>query len=98
MSQRTFHRGRALFLLGLFAAVLVSLSSSVAQKAVSTAQESTSNVLRGQAAYGDWRTDRPGVRRLITAGDLPKPYSTPSVDNGPKVVPQPEGAWPPHKE
>ncbi len=30
----------------------------------------------GPAAYGDWRTDAPGVRRLITAADLPPPFAT----------------------
>jgi glucose/arabinose dehydrogenase len=30
-----------------------------------------SPVLKGQAAFGDWRADKPGVRRLITAEDEP---------------------------
>lgn len=30
-----------------------------------------SQVLEGQAAFGDWKSDKPGVRRLITAQDLP---------------------------
>jgi len=51
-------------------------------------------VLKGDAAYGDWRTEHPGVRRLITAADLPKAYSTESARNIPKVVAQPDGAWP----
>jgi len=53
-----------------------------------------SPVLTGRAALGDWTTDAPGVRRLITATDLPAPYDTPSVDNGPKMVPRPNGALP----
>jgi glucose/arabinose dehydrogenase len=51
-------------------------------------------VLTGKDAFGDWSTDAPGVRRLIKVDDLPPPNDTPSVDNGPKVVPRPEGAWP----
>lgn len=51
-------------------------------------------VLKGTAAFGDWRADHPGVRRLITAADLPKPYASPSARNVPRIVPQPEGAWP----
>jgi glucose/arabinose dehydrogenase len=47
-----------------------------------------------QAAMGDWTTDAPGVRRLITADDLVPPYTTLSSDNGPKVVPRPAGASP----
>jgi len=51
-------------------------------------------VLTGNEALGDWTTDAPGVRRLITAADMPKPYDTESARNGPRVVPRPEGAWP----
>ena len=29
--------------------------------------------LTGPAAYGDWRTDAPGVMRKITPNDLPPP-------------------------
>jgi len=51
-------------------------------------------VLKGEAAFGDWRVDHPGVMRLITAADLPKPYASASARNQPRVVAQPEGAWP----
>jgi glucose/arabinose dehydrogenase len=51
-------------------------------------------VLTGRDALGDWTTDAPGVRRRITVDDLPRPYNTPSVDNGPRIVRRPEGAWP----
>ena len=33
-------------------------------------------VLRGHDAFGDFSTNRPGVRRLITVADLPAPYAT----------------------
>ena len=39
-------------------------------------------VLTGAAAYGDWRSDAPGVRRKITVADMPPPYATASVNNG----------------
>jgi glucose/arabinose dehydrogenase len=38
-------------------------------------------VRTGAAAFGDWRTDAPGVRRLITPADLPAPYATRSAAN-----------------
>src|SRR5947208_17120922 len=60
---------------------------------ITTAEEKAA-VLTGKAAMGDWTTDAPGVRRKITTADLPAPYSTPSVDNGPRMVRRPEGAWP----
>ena len=62
--------------------------------AVARAGEATGDLLKGVAAMGDWTTDAPGVRRLITIGDLPHPYATSSSDNGPHLVPQPAGAWP----
>ncbi len=51
-------------------------------------------VLKGTAAFGDWHADRPGIMRLIIAADLPKPYASPSARNIPRIVTQPEGAWP----
>jgi glucose/arabinose dehydrogenase len=38
-------------------------------------------VRTGAAAFGDWRTDGPGVRRLITPADLPAPFATKSTAN-----------------
>jgi glucose/arabinose dehydrogenase len=38
-------------------------------------------VRTGTAAFGDWRADEPGVRRLITPADLPAPYATRSTAN-----------------
>ena len=51
-------------------------------------------VLRGAAAFGDWRDDAPGVRRHITAQDLPKPYATQSASRSARVVDAPAGALP----
>jgi len=51
-----------------------------------------SKTLTGQAALGDWTTDAPGVRRLVTPAEMPATYDTKSTDNGPKVVPRPDGA------
>jgi len=51
-------------------------------------------VLQGRDALGDWTTDAPGVRRKITVADLAPPYETASANNGARVVPRPEGAWP----
>ena len=51
-------------------------------------------VLRGEAAFGDWHADKPGVRRLIKASDQPKPSVTQSASNGPDKVEMPAGARP----
>jgi glucose/arabinose dehydrogenase len=56
--------------------------------------DSSGKLLKGQGALGDWHSDAPGVRRLITPSDLPKPYATPSVDNEAHVVARLSDAWP----
>jgi glucose/arabinose dehydrogenase len=50
--------------------------------------------ITGQAAFADYTQQKPGVRRKITVADLPEPNPSESVDNGPTLVPRPEGAWP----
>jgi glucose/arabinose dehydrogenase len=58
-----------------------------------TVHAQDSNPLRtGQAAMSGWNTDAPGVRRKITVADLPPPYATESVDNGPDLIERPAGA------
>jgi len=47
--------------------------------------------LTGQAAYGDWRTDAPGVTRKITPADLPPDRATPGVALSQQVA-RPAGA------
>lgn len=51
-------------------------------------------LLSGKSALGDWTTDQPGVRRRLTLKDLPPPNQKESVENKPKEVRRPEGAWP----
>jgi glucose/arabinose dehydrogenase len=51
-------------------------------------------VITGQDAYADWSQQKPGTMRKITANDLPAPFATESVDNGPYVIPKPADAWP----
>jgi glucose/arabinose dehydrogenase len=51
-------------------------------------------VLTGQAAFTDASHEAPGIRRHLTAADLPEPKPNESVDNGPTLVPRPENAWP----
>ena len=72
-------------------AVPVVAASSPAQ---GPARPAAPAALTGAAAIGDWTTDAPGVRRKLTVADLPAPYATTSVDNGPKIVARPTGAMP----
>jgi len=52
----------------------------------------TNSILEGLAAYGDWTSDAVGVRRRITASDLPSPYVSNSAANAPAVVARPTNA------
>ncbi len=52
------------------------------------------DIRTGAAAYGDWTTDAPGVRRHIAPADLPAPYATPVKANPSSIAPRPEGALP----
>lgn len=49
------------------------------------ARPADAQTLTGASAYGDWHTDAPGVTRLITAQDLPAPFTTRSAVNGPVI-------------
>jgi len=73
--------------IGIWSAVLVGIAATAVfgQSFV---------VFTGTAAYGDWHSDAPGVRRKITPADMPPPYATASANNGPSVVAGPPGAWP----
>ena len=57
-------------------------------------------VLTGEAAFGTWEPDAPGIRRHITPQDLPPPShadndpEAPDFENMAEVVPAPEGAMP----
>jgi hypothetical protein len=48
--------------------------------------------LSGQAAYGDWRVDAPGVVRHITPADMPDRGASPIGVAPPSVVARPAGA------
>jgi glucose/arabinose dehydrogenase len=44
--------------------------------------------------FTDFRYEKPGATRKITAANLPQPYATHSAENGPEVVARPDNAWP----
>jgi glucose/arabinose dehydrogenase/mono/diheme cytochrome c family protein len=44
--------------------------------------------------FTDFRYEKPGTTRRITAKDLPQPYATQSADNAPKQVGRPNDVWP----
>jgi len=78
----------------MFAIQIAIWSAAFVGIAAIAAFGQSSPVLTGTAAYGDWRSDAPGVRRKIASTDVPPPYATPSVSNGPTVLARPADAWP----
>lgn len=62
--------------------IIVFAASGFAWHAVS---QERAAVLAGKAALGDWRDDKPGLRRRVTLDDLPPPYATTSARNPPSV-------------
>ena len=72
--------------------VLAALLASIGVAAAIA--QSRPEALKGSAAFGDWRGDKPGVRRHITPKDLPRPHASPSARNSSRVVKRPAGATP----
>jgi glucose/arabinose dehydrogenase len=66
----------------------------VAAAAARANDSDVKNVITGTAAFVSYKDEKPGTYRKITVNDLPAPYSTKGVSNGPRVVSMPEGAWP----
>src|SRR3974377_1284512 len=75
------------------AILLVGVASFFASGNARTEMNYEDNkVVVGAAAVGDWHNDTPGIRRLITARDLPE-----IGKDGPdyaEIVPRPAGAMP----
>ena len=47
-----------------------------------------------QSPFADYSQQKPGEHHKVTLADLPAPHPSEAVDNGPSVIPRPEGAWP----
>ncbi len=63
------------------------------------AMASDAQVRIGTAAFGDWRSDAPGVQRHITPADLPPPKSATEADSavvraGARIIERPANAAP----
>jgi glucose/arabinose dehydrogenase len=71
-----------------------SLLSLLPALTLYAASSHAATVLEGKTAFSDYTQQKPGVMHKITPADLPAPYATQSVDNGPKLIPRPAGAMP----
>lgn len=79
-------RSDVIAFLGTLKPAAAALAPQAAPAAPSAAPALPGKLLEGKAAFGDYRTDAPGVRRHITVDALPAPYETPSARNQSKVV------------
>jgi glucose/arabinose dehydrogenase len=71
---------------------VVAIFCLASSTSVALAQDRTALV--GPAAYGDWRSDAPGVRRKLTPADMPAPLATQPVANPSRAIARPDGALP----
>ena len=72
----------------LFSLAVLACFSSAA------ASPSWADTRLGVAAYGDWRSDAPGVRRKLTSADMPPPLASAPAANLSQIAPRPAGAAP----
>jgi len=78
--------------LSRFAALPLIVAFATAGFAAETAGDGALRI--GAAAFGDWRTDKPGVRRMIRPEDMPGAMAEPSASNSPDKAQMPAGAKP----
>jgi glucose/arabinose dehydrogenase len=71
--------------------LLCAAASAAAISLPLLAYAQSGNVLIGKAAYNDWQSEAPGVRRLIKPEDMPPPFASESVRNRVQVVVEPAG-------
>src|SRR5262245_61028967 len=74
------------------AAVSAVFMTYMLAPAVFAQTDSLGELLVGKAAFGDWRTDAPLIRRKIT--ELPPPFATRAASNPPRVIAKPASAVP----
>src|SRR5205807_5795342 len=75
-------------------AVIVLSLGAYCLFAATAARPKAGNIITGKAAFADYTQQKPGAFRKITVADLPQPFETESVDNGPARADRPADAWP----
>ena len=68
------------------------LAAALAALPAAAVAQDGAPVRTGTAAFGDWRSDAPGVWRKIEVQVLPAPFATPSARNTSAVSSRPAGA------
>jgi glucose/arabinose dehydrogenase/mono/diheme cytochrome c family protein len=60
----------------------------------SISKNAVDNAPAPAAPFTDYRYEKPGLMHKILPQDLPAPFQGTIAENGPNVVPRPQGAWP----
>jgi glucose/arabinose dehydrogenase len=68
------------------AVIAATVAAIVSLPAIPLFAQTDAGLVVGTDAFGDWRTDRPGMRRLIRPQDLPAPDLAQSVRNVVRTV------------
>ena len=71
-----------------------AIVSSIAILAATGVLAAEFSLKKGEAAFGSWQDDKPGVTRLIVPEDLQAPDESKSADNSADPIKMPEGAKP----
>jgi glucose/arabinose dehydrogenase len=84
------------FYWGVLAVLFAAFIITVMYRAATSAREARflAVPIDNKSPFTDFRGESPGKIHHITPADLPQPYATASVDNGPHVVSKPSNAWP----
>lgn len=75
-------------------AIFVILIAACFLLAATFAGSKAPNVITGKEALADYTQQKPGTFRKVTLADLPEPFASESVDNGPSETARPSDAWP----
>jgi glucose/arabinose dehydrogenase len=70
------------------------VTAAACLSAWAAAAQPDGTLLTGEAAFGDWRGDAPGIRRLIRPEDLPVPGASRSAASGAGITGRPRDARP----
>src|SRR5512133_2255745 len=91
-ARRRSRRPRLVVVAGSLTAAFACLLLLAPTVLAQGTSDSLGELLEGKAAFGDWRSDAPLVRRKIT--ELPPPFATRSAANPPRVIAKPAAAAP----
>ncbi len=86
--MKPFDRGK---IVGGVAALVMTGGAALSLSMMRASEEKSP---QRPVVFTDYRDEKPGIVHKITAKDLPPPFASASVDNGPQIARRPAEAWP----